>query len=171
MAKEDSDVYLCLLLVYLSDAETDKSDPPRWLSFLERNFARLDAVKVLQRLPDKTTPLKAVAPYLCKVLRHCATERRYKEVVHQLLRVEELKIKQELIQEQSRSVVITELTVCRVPTCKRLIGNNTAILCYPNGVVVHFACGRNDLHTCPVTGQKFGASAAATSATAITSGG
>lgn len=32
---------------------------------------------------------------------------------------------------------------------------NTAILCYPNGVVVHLACGRNDLHTCPVTGETF----------------
>ena len=53
----------------------------------------------------------------------------------------QLKIQQELIQEQSRRVVVTESTVCGVPTCKRLIGN-TAILCYPNGTVVHFACGR-----------------------------
>jgi hypothetical protein len=53
----------------------------------------------------------------------------------------QLKIKHELIQEQSRSVTITESTVCRVPSCRRPI-KNTAILRYPNGTVVHFACGR-----------------------------
>ena len=78
----------------------------------------MDAVQVLQMLPERTTALKDLSPYLCKVtepslplreevldeecdkkfrafpgaqvLRHCATERRYKEVVHQLLRVEEV---------------------------------------------------------------------------------
>lgn len=187
----------------------------RWLTFLERNFARLDAVRVLQMVPDKATPLKAVSGYLCKVVclarqaagtaiswrangRHghggcvggwrcrcCATARRsggtrrwctsccgsrrcdtakksassmtttpYSSPAHSWLIAPfhtvwlaplvvpcQLKIQQELIQEQSRRVVVTESTVCGVPTCKRLIGN-TAILCYPNGTVVHFACGR-----------------------------
>ncbi|KAM3569813.1 hypothetical protein VYU27_008106, partial [Nannochloropsis oceanica] len=108
----------------------------------------------LSLLPARTTTLRSLSPYLTRVLRHCATERRHKEIVHQLLRVEELKVKQELILEQSRRVTITEDTACRVPTCRRPIGN-TAILCYPNGVVVHLACGRNDLHRCPVTGEVF----------------
>jgi hypothetical protein len=52
---------------------------------------------------------------------------------------EQLKIQQELIHEQSRSVPVTEASVCKV--CRRPIGS-TAILCYPNGLLVHFACGR-----------------------------
>jgi hypothetical protein len=62
-------------------------------------------------------------------------------LVFSLFLCPQLKIQQELIAEQSRRVVISESSVCGVPTCRRLIGN-TAILCYPNGTVVHFACGR-----------------------------
>ena len=38
-----------------------------WLSFLERNAPRLDAVQVLGLLPERTTPLQLLAPYLTKV--------------------------------------------------------------------------------------------------------
>lgn len=34
----------------------------------------------------------------------------------------QLKTQQELVQEQSRRVTITEDTLCRVPTCRRPIG-------------------------------------------------
>lgn len=39
----------------------------RWLAFLERNAPRLDAVRVLALLPERTTPLQLLAPYLTKV--------------------------------------------------------------------------------------------------------
>lgn len=37
-----------------------------WLSFLERNAPRLDAVQVLGILPDRTVPLQLLAPFLTK---------------------------------------------------------------------------------------------------------
>ena len=44
-----------------------KNTTHRWLAFLERNTTRVDAVRVLAMLPERTTPLQVLAPYLAKV--------------------------------------------------------------------------------------------------------
>lgn len=56
----------------LIPAETNpQTKQHRWLAFLERNATRMDAVRVLAMLPERTTPLQVLAPYLAKVNYTC----------------------------------------------------------------------------------------------------
>ena len=126
----------------------------RWaraLALLERHYDRIDACEALNSLPG-ATKISALRPYLFAMLRYKTEVQRKKMVARQLLRVEDVKVKQLSIRAQSRSVTVTDARVC--PVCNRPIGNSV-ILVYPNGTVVHHACGRGDLHTCPATKQRF----------------
>ena len=130
----DADVYLDLLAVYLeTDGGVPSGEPLRQaLNLLEKHFARLDPIRAIRLLP-RGLPLGEILGFLRKALRFSWSECRRQQVVRQLLRVQEVKVQQDLIAEKVREVVVTDQTMC--PVCNRPIGE-TAILRYPNGVVV-----------------------------------
>ena len=61
-----------------------------------RYFDRVDAALVLELLPEET-PLQLFAEYLTTVMRHNATKQKNLQVVHQLLRVREVKLRTEYL--------------------------------------------------------------------------
>lgn len=64
-----------------------------------RFFDRVDAALVMDLLPEDT-PLQLLAPYLTTVLRHNSTKQKNLQVVHQLLRVQEVKLRTEYWSQQ-----------------------------------------------------------------------
>jgi len=149
----DLDVYLDLVAVHLEgpggeddlSGKDDAETLQKAIGLLEKYYNKVDPTKALKLLPAEM-PVQSVLQYLRKSLRYTWSEQRRQQVTRQLLRVQEVKVKKELIDEQVQKVVIDENTIC--PVCGRPIGTS-AILRYPNGVVVHLSCGSPDLSSPP----------------------
>mmetsp|Transcript_6142 Transcript_6142/g.17147 ORF Transcript_6142/g.17147 Transcript_6142/m.17147 type:complete len:136 (-) Transcript_6142:84-491(-) len=118
------------------------------LRLMEQYFNRVDPTKAMRLLHDvaPNLPVRRMLEFLRKSLRHTWSEQRRQQVTRQLLRVQEVKAKKELIDEQVKEVVIDEGTRCQL--CGRPMGTS-AMLRYPNGAIVHLSCGSADPTTPP----------------------
>ncbi|CAM9544144.1 unnamed protein product [Discosporangium mesarthrocarpum] len=131
----DTNVYVSLLKVYLSQAnsregnaessggnkrlvgetggegggkEVDGLDAA--ISLLERHFPRLDPLKVLTLLPPDIA-VSRLQPFLSSAIVHADSQRRAKQIMHQLCRADYVNVKYELIQLQSRVSRVPELSL------------------------------------------------------------
>lgn len=100
-------LYYMRVLLTMDPAEDDASgDQPDKISTVievaNRFFDRVDAALVMDLLPEDT-PLQLLAPYLTTMLRHNATKQKNLQVVHQLLRVQEVKLRTEYWSRQDHN--------------------------------------------------------------------
>ncbi len=159
-----SDVYLSLLRAYLRRPPGSKGSKGKGpggssgdaggikdaLALLTKHYKRIDPNRALELLP-KTATIGQVERYLRAVLRNNSSRHRTNQVVVNLLKLENLQVLQNLLQMQNNAVKIAPSRVC--PVCNRRVGDRI-FACYPNGIVVHFACSK-DRFECPVTGERF----------------
>ena len=150
------DVYLHLLTVYLQPPENKKPMLDAALQLLNKHFDKINAAKALNLLPSDI-PIYEMFEYFEAVLRHLSEKKRNNQVISQLLRSENLQVREDKIHETSPPIKIDEDTDC--PVCGRSITGSSAFAHYPNGTVVHFGCCK-DPHVCPKTGKQFGPAAA-----------
>ena len=80
------------------------------MQLLVKHYDRVEPSAVLAAL-DPSLPLSMVAPFFEAVLRGKGEQRRNKQVVKQLLKVEALQVQATLVERQSR---VMHATFCRV---------------------------------------------------------
>ncbi|KNC56116.1 vesicle fusion protein [Thecamonas trahens ATCC 50062] len=140
------DVYLTLLKVYLAPPETIPAQPEPAMDLLNAYSSRIDIPRALELLPPDT-PLASLLPFFDAVLKSKSELYRRNLVLRNLLRSENLLVREQLIQERSRYVVIEENRMCGV--CHKRILSSQSFAVYPNNVVVHYRCASKDRDVCP----------------------
>lgn len=94
-----------------------------------------------QILPD-TIPVLNLRAFLELALQHLLELRRKNQVHKSLLYAENLQVQEERVHYESKSCLITELSVC--PVCTKKFTNQCAFVRYPNGKIVHYSCQERD---------------------------
>eukprot|EP01130_Rhizamoeba_saxonica_P016322 TRINITY_DN7529_c0_g1_i2.p1 TRINITY_DN7529_c0_g1~~TRINITY_DN7529_c0_g1_i2.p1 ORF type:complete len:866 (+),score=159.11 TRINITY_DN7529_c0_g1_i2:248-2845(+) len=140
-----------LLSLYIELSETQGLSPDYALQLLKDYPTNFNPVLVLEILPP-SIPLVEVQDYLKVAVRNSHSVYRKSQIIKNMESSQNLKCKIERIKHESKWIKITRDSVC--PVCKKRFKDNTAIACFPNGIVVHYSCF-DDPHTCPVTGQNF----------------
>jgi len=156
-SEEGRKVYLALLQVCLNvPGEEKKKGVEKKLDLvfdlLNKYHDKINASEVLDLLPDDT-PVQKLANFLESALRSKTRERRELQVVKNLLKLENLRVRDEKIKASSRVIKIYKGRLC--PVCKKEI-KGSVFTVYPgaNGAVVHYMCAKNK-NICPVTGTDF----------------
>jgi Vam6/Vps39-like protein vacuolar protein sorting-associated protein 39 len=144
------DVYLSLLRVYLRPPPPAVPMIKPALALLKAHFGRIDTPKALDMLPVNVS-IKQLLPFFRSVLRADTETRRNSQIIHSLVKSENLQVHEQLIAARSRAIVINEGKPC--PVCKKRLGTSV-FASYPNGVVVHYICCQ-DKSICPVTRTNF----------------
>ncbi|KAK6183438.1 hypothetical protein SNE40_010920 [Patella caerulea] len=156
-SESNKDVYVHLLRTLLKPPDPTtlgmaagqsvpaKPNMPASLKILENHAWKIDTTKALELLPA-TTRVRDILTYLENVMEHQASRRRQNQVLKSMLYAENLQIQEQRIFHQSIKVNITDEKMCRV--CKKRIGDS-AFARYPNGVIVHYYCCK-DNKVCPV---------------------
>lgn len=107
------------------------------LDLLEVHATKLDPYAVLQLLPGDI-PLNRLQPFLETALHHSLERRRNNQVLKGLLYASNLQLQEQRMHLESRSVLVSEFSVC--PVCSKKFTNQSAFVRYPNGTIVHYSC-------------------------------
>lgn len=94
-------------------------------------------ISQFQILPD-TIPILHLRTFLELALNHQLERKRKNQVLKGLLYAENLHTQEQRMHHESKSVLITEFTVC--PVCKKRFTNQSAFVRYSNGKIVHYLC-------------------------------
>ncbi|CAG9762236.1 unnamed protein product [Ceutorhynchus assimilis] len=121
--------------------KTAQPDLELALRLLEDNASKINPVEMLAALPDEL-PVSRIHKFLSVALQKVLQERRKMQLLKGLLYAEHLQCQEIKLALQRQHVVITELNVC--PVCKKRFSNQAALIRYPNGDVVHYACHKEN---------------------------
>jgi len=137
---EARDIYLILLDVYLHPPNAYVGNNQTYmdcaLKMLEKNFGRINAIDVFNRLPSAVEISKCV-PYMESVLTARFKKKRTNQIIRNLLKQSNLKISNYKITKEQAYQLVDDQTVCK--KCKKRIGQS-AFLRYPDGNVFHYIC-------------------------------
>ncbi|CAH0560450.1 unnamed protein product [Brassicogethes aeneus] len=117
--------------------KTAQADVELALKLLEEHAMAMNPLDALRILPDSVL-VSRVHKFLLVALQKVIHDRRHKEMMKGLLYAEHLQCQEMRLALQSQHVLITDINVC--PVCKKRFGNQSALVRYPNGDVVHFSC-------------------------------
>lgn len=107
------------------------------LTLLEQHATKLNPYYVLQILANDI-PIVRLRPFLETALRHSLEQRRNNQVLKGLLYASNLQLQEQRMHAESRSVLVSEFSVC--PVCSKKFTNQSAFVRYPNGTIVHYSC-------------------------------
>ncbi|KAI4463656.1 cnh domain containing [Holotrichia oblita] len=150
MQPTSKDVYMYLLQVILDpnkatlllpdvnfSPKTSEPDVEMALEFLEKYAPRINPFKALTVLPSNI-PVSRINKFLQISLHEKVKERRRVQLLKGLLYAENLQCQEIRLQLLNKNFVISDLNLC--PVCKKRFGNQSALVRYPNGDVVHYSC-------------------------------
>lgn len=107
------------------------------LEILELHATKLDPHAVLQILPGNI-PLIRLQPFLESALQHSLERRHNTQVLKGLLYSSNLQLQEQRMHLESRSVLVSEFSVCHV--CGKKFPNQSALVRKPDGTIVHYLC-------------------------------
>lgn len=107
------------------------------LDVLDKHATKLNPYAVLQILPDNI-PLLQLRNFLELALHTQLEDKRNNQVLKGLLYAENLQTQEQRMHHESKSVLITENSVC--PKCTKKFTNQSAFVRNPNGKIVHYSC-------------------------------
>lgn len=107
------------------------------LDLLEQHATKLNPYTVLQILPNDIS-ISRLKPFLETALHHSLELRRNNQVVKGLLYASNLQLQEQRMHVESRSVLVSEFSVC--PVCSKKFTNQSAFVRHPNGTIVHYSC-------------------------------
>eukprot|EP01080_Neovahlkampfia_damariscottae_P001204 gene1204-11294_t len=157
--EESKDVFLILLDLILNQSTTTLNQSNQlnndWsfenaIRILEKYFDKINSIKVLELLPNDIS-IKNLNQYYSLVFRKQNEKKRELQILKNLSKIENLQIKQDLVHETSRYVLIKQNRICQI--CHKNIGTRV-FLWYPNGTIIHKMCSKDET-ICPITGTKF----------------
>ncbi|CAG9858629.1 unnamed protein product [Phyllotreta striolata] len=117
--------------------KTAQPDLELALRLLEEHANHMNPLEALAILPD-SVPVSRIHKFLLVSLQQVVQERRNMQLMNGLLYAEHLQFQEQKLTLQSQHVLVTDLNVC--PVCKKRFGNQSALVRYPNGDVVHYSC-------------------------------
>lgn len=107
------------------------------IELLEKHATKLNPYSVLKILPDNI-PLIRLKPFLETALHYSLERQRNNQVLKGLLYSSNLQLREQLMNLEKKSVLVTEFSVC--PVCTKKFTNQSAFVRYPNGTIVHYSC-------------------------------
>nr|XP_023015227.1 vam6/Vps39-like protein isoform X1 [Leptinotarsa decemlineata] len=122
--------------------KTAQPDLELALKLLEEHANHMNPLEALAILPD-SVPVSRINKFLSIALQRVIKERRNMQLMKGLLYAEHLQCQEVKLALQSQHVLVTEMNVC--PVCKKRFGNQSALVRYPNGDVVHYSCQERKL--------------------------
>ncbi|KAK5582711.1 hypothetical protein RB653_004296 [Dictyostelium firmibasis] len=135
-SEESRDVYLSLLNVYLKPTDSNSSpllDPA--LKLLNKHYRSINTPKALSLLP-LNTPIDQLYPFFESVIRDNTKTKRDNQIVKNLFKSENFKIKDELSQLKTGVIKITEDLTC--PICNKIFLGTQAFVARPDGTALHY---------------------------------
>eukprot|EP01060_Flectonema_neradi_P006022 TRINITY_DN14025_c0_g1_i1.p1 TRINITY_DN14025_c0_g1~~TRINITY_DN14025_c0_g1_i1.p1 ORF type:complete len:947 (+),score=159.96 TRINITY_DN14025_c0_g1_i1:95-2935(+) len=160
VSREDKgrlDMYYTLFELYLQPphgkpTEQNISDA---LKLLQRHPDKIDCLKALKMLPADTGVSK-LQDWLVQVLKDVSCKLHELRVYRNLCKSENQQAAVARIKGQQSRVIVDSESTCAV--CKTKIGSRSILAVYPNKVMVHKGCATRDggsLQVCPVTKKRF----------------
>ncbi|XP_017874456.1 PREDICTED: vam6/Vps39-like protein isoform X1 [Drosophila arizonae] len=147
--EDDKEVFNILLLTILKPTQ----QPPYEGVTLHPDFLRpnkdvavdllntytikIDPTKIIEYLPDDIY-MHELKNYFETVARTQMNESHQRKIIRGLLQAEAARLRASLAKEKNKSFEINESTLC--PECRKRFTNETALVRYPNGQVVHLSC-------------------------------
>ncbi|XP_017772683.1 PREDICTED: vam6/Vps39-like protein isoform X2 [Nicrophorus vespilloides] len=117
--------------------KTAQPDVDTALQLLETYAFRVNSLNCLNILPDNL-PISRISRFLQIALHESIKERRRMQLLKGLLYAEHLQCRELRLRLESQSTLITNLNIC--PVCKKRFSNQSALVRYTNGDVVHYSC-------------------------------
>uniref|UniRef100_A0A6P7FL48 Vam6/Vps39-like protein n=1 Tax=Diabrotica virgifera virgifera TaxID=50390 RepID=A0A6P7FL48_DIAVI len=117
--------------------KTAQPDVELALRLLQENANHMNPLEALFILPDNI-PVSRLHKFLLVAMQKVTQERRNMQLMKGLLYAEHLQCQEMKLKLQSQHVLVTEFNVC--PVCRKRFGNQSALVRYPNGDVVHYSC-------------------------------
>ncbi|CRK91919.1 CLUMA_CG005538, isoform A [Clunio marinus] len=114
-----------------------QADVEAVLDLLDNKSNCINPHTALAILPDKI-PLVRLKKFLETALHDQLQQKRKFQILKGLYYAENLQIKEQNMRCESKSFLITELTMCSV--CNRKFSNQSAFVRMPNGDLIHIAC-------------------------------
>lgn len=127
-----------LLSLYLSPPPTRNSQLDLALELLSSQGSRMSVVEIINTLPNSTN-IKDLSVFLTSQIRTLNKSWNSAELDASLRKVHLVKTQEALLNEQQRSVTITNLKTCRV--CFKRLGHSV-ISVFPNNTAIHYGCAR-----------------------------
>lgn len=117
--------------------KTAQPDIELAIRLLQENASRMDCLEALKIIPDHIS-VSRLLKFLFVSMQRLVQERRHMQLMRGLLYAEHLTCQETKMMLESQYITVTEFNVC--PACKKRFGNQSALVRYPNGEVVHFSC-------------------------------
>jgi len=137
--QDSQDVYLSLLRVYLKPPDGIPPMLNQALNLMTKHFSRINPAKALELLPADTV-VRSMQPFFDAVMRKNNELRRMYQVERNLLKTQNLQVREESIALKSQSIRVSRDRMCNV--CGKRIG--TSVFAYfPDGTVVHLMCAKD----------------------------
>lgn len=148
----NQDVYVILMRILMNPGQgslkgplanvprhpkTSVADLETALNILEKHADKISPLKALSVLPD-SVPLIRLKHFLESALDGQLTLKRRMQILKGLLYAEHTQVQELKHFHEGKSIVIDKFDVC--PVCKKRFGNQSAVIRYPNGDIVHYSC-------------------------------
>eukprot|EP00096_Caligus_rogercresseyi_P015303 TRINITY_DN7758_c0_g1_i1.p1 TRINITY_DN7758_c0_g1~~TRINITY_DN7758_c0_g1_i1.p1 ORF type:complete len:837 (+),score=124.64 TRINITY_DN7758_c0_g1_i1:88-2598(+) len=140
-----------LLRIYVSGTEKGDISESTPIALVNRRSHEMHPVELIRCLPPSWS-IDVLNTGLRKSLRSTIHEKRMGTIRSGLSRGENVEVKFKLLQLLRRPIVIDPKARCVV--CKKSFHGCHSLTRFPNGVIAHSNCIRND-KVCPLTGEVF----------------
>ncbi|ORX84557.1 hypothetical protein BCR32DRAFT_217745 [Anaeromyces robustus] len=129
------DVFFTLIQIHLEKEKKEEiSDDV--LELLNKYGAYIDAAKIMEIFPE-STKLNKLGIYFEKFFQELMNRKHNQKIIYNLLKSEQLQVREELMNYQSQSIGISEERVCK--KCLKRIGTSVFVK-DSNNSVIHYGC-------------------------------
>jgi hypothetical protein len=130
------DVFFILIQIHLENKKKDEEISNEVYELLNKYGAYIDASKIIEIFPE-STKLNKLGIYFEKFFQELMNRKYSQKIIYNLLKSEQLQVREELMNYQSQSIGISEERVCK--KCLKRIGTSVFVKDSDNSVV-HYGC-------------------------------
>ncbi|ORX48192.1 hypothetical protein BCR36DRAFT_84127, partial [Piromyces finnis] len=129
-------VFLTLIQIHMEKQKEGEELSEKILDLLNKYGTYIDATKIMEIFPE-STKLNKLGIYFEKFFQELMNRKHNQKIIYNLLKSEQLQVREELMNNQSQSIAITEERVCR--KCLKRIGTSVFVKDSHNSVI-HYGC-------------------------------
>jgi len=130
------DVFFTLIQIHLENKKNDEEISDEVLELLNKYGAYINASKIIEIFPE-STKLSKLGIYFEKFFQELMNRKHNQKIIYNLLKSEQLQVREELMNYQSQSIGISEERVCK--KCLKRIGTSVFVK-DSNNCVIHYGC-------------------------------
>jgi len=130
------DVFFILIQIHLEKNKEGEEISNEVYELLNKYGACIDASKIIRIFPE-STKLNKLGIYFEKFFQELMNRKHNQKIIYNLLKSEQLQVREELMNYQSQSIGISEERVCK--KCLKRIGTSVFVK-DSNNSVIHYGC-------------------------------